>query len=361
MTPSTLRQQTKPTAAGSSFGNDRAPGSTQERGVAQARPAATAAARVSRASLVLGGLGLASAIFVITRLVESWRVSPRAASHQISIFGQKLSYPAANVDAVVIVLLAGLGLVVTARALAGAVRELQASRRLHRRLAEEQPQTLHGALLIADAKPTAFCAGLFRPRVYISTGAQERLDDAALQAVLAHERHHARRHDPLRLAAGRVLARALFFLPELGDLVERQQALAELSADESAVSDLPANRSALARAMLSFSDTPAEGGSGGIDPARVDYLLGDPPSWRFPALVCVAASSVLVLLVTVAVLAGHVASGSATLALPFLSHQPCVLVLAAIPAALGVVVANYRRRLWLPSARSAALHTDLVD
>jgi hypothetical protein len=310
---------------------------------------------------VLGGLGLASALFVIARLVESWRVSSRAASHQISIFGQKLSYPAANVDAVVIVLLAALGLIVTARALTGVVRELQASRRFHRRLSEEQPQALHGALLIADAQPRAFCAGLLRPRVYLSTGALALLDDAALHAVLAHERHHARRHDPLRLAAGRVLAQALFFLPELGDLVERQQALAELSADESAVNDLPANRSALARAMLSFSDTPADGGSTGIDPARVDYLLGDPPSWRFPALVCLATASVLVLLVTVAVLAGHVASGSATLALPFLSHQPCILVLAAIPAVLGVLVANYRRRLSFQVAPGAAPGPALLD
>ena len=140
-----------------------------------------------------------------------------------------------------------------------------------------------------------FCAGLLRPRVYVSTGAVALLDDAALSAVLAHERQHARRRDPLRLAAGRVLARALFFLPGLGDLVERQQALAELSADETAVNDLPANRSALARAMVSFSDTAPAGGSAGVDPARVDYLLGDPPSWRFPALLCLVATSVLVL------------------------------------------------------------------
>jgi len=59
-------------------------------------------------------------------------------------------------------------------------------------------------------------------------GAVAALDDGALSAVLAHERHHARRRDPLRLATGRVLARALFFLPELRDLVNRQQALAEL-------------------------------------------------------------------------------------------------------------------------------------
>ncbi len=96
--------------------------------------------------------------------------------------------------------------------------------------------------------------------------------------------------------------------------------------------------------MLSFSDTPASVGSNGIDPARVDYLLGDAPSWRFPALLCLAAASVIALLVTVAVLIGRLASGSATLALPFLSRQPCIVVLAAIPAVLGILAAAYRRR-----------------
>jgi beta-lactamase regulating signal transducer with metallopeptidase domain len=308
-------------------------------------PAAVAATRVSRASLVLGVLGLAAAILVVVRLFESWRVTSSVASHQISILGQKLSYPAANVDAIVIVLLAGLGAVVTARAVGGAVRELAASRRFHRHLAGSRLQLVDGAQLIADVQPRAFCAGLLRPRVYLSTGAVEMLDESALSALLAHECHHVRRHDPLRLAAGRVLARALFFLPALGGLVERQQALAELSADESAVNAAPANRSALARAMLSFSDAPASGGSIGIDPARVDYLLGEPPSWRFPALLCLAAASVIALLVAVGVLAGQVASGSATLAPPFLSSQPCIVVLAAIPVLLGILAAIYRRRI----------------
>ncbi|HEU0316635.1 MAG TPA: M56 family metallopeptidase [Solirubrobacteraceae bacterium] len=301
---------------------------------------------------MLGGLGLASAIFVVTRLFESWRVTADAASHQISIFGQSLSYPAANLDAIVIVLLAALGSIVTALAVWGALRELAASSRFHRRLATEHPQPLHGALVIADPQPRAFCAGLLRPRVYLSTGALAVLDDAALSAVLAHERHHASRHDPLRLAVGRVLARALFFLPEFGGLVERQQALAELSADESAVSAAPANRSGLARAMLSFSDTPASHGSIGIDPARVDYLLGEPPGWRFPTVLCLAGALVMILLVALAVLVGQVASGSATLAPPFLSDQPCVVVLAAIPATLAIPTAIHRRRARTRSAPS---------
>jgi bla regulator protein blaR1 len=331
----TLRRQDRSSAAPRSGGPD----------LGRDGRASTAAKRLSRVSLALGGLGLASALFVVMRLLESWRVTSGKTSHDISIFGQKLSYPLANFDAIVVLVLAALGLAVTARAVSAAVREVRASRRFHQIVAVRHPQPLAGALLLEDPRPRAFCAGLLRPRVYVSTGAVAILDDAALSAVLAHERHHVRRRDPLRLAVGRIFARALFFLPGLADLLERQQALAELSADESAVDARPANRSALARAMLNFSDAAASGEAGGIDPTRIDYLLGDPLPWRFPVLLCVAVASILALLVAVAVLAGQLARGSATLALPFLSHQPCIVILAAIPVVLCAVGASYRRRV----------------
>jgi hypothetical protein len=340
------------------------PGSAGGLSSGQSRPAATAAARISRASLGLGCLGLAAALLVVARLLEAWRVTPAAGAHRIMILGQRLSYPVANLDAIVVVVLAALGVVVTVRALTGAVREARASTRFHRILSAAQPDALPsapGAFVIADEQPRAFCAGLLRPQVYVSTGAVALLDDDALRAVLAHERHHVRRRDPLRLAAGRVLAHALFFLPGLRDLVTRQQALAELGADESAVNAAPANRSALARAMLSFADVPAKDASAGIDPARVDYLLGEPPSWRFPALLCLAAACVLALVVTVAVLVGQEASGAATLAPPFLSKQPCVVILAAMPVVLGVLAAAYRRSFRLRPAPSAAPHPGAIE
>jgi hypothetical protein len=161
---------------------------------------------------------------------------------------------------------------------------------------------------------------------------------------LTHERHHAQRYDPLRLATSRVFARAMFFLPALGALGRGQAALAEMSADESAINSEPGHRSALARAMLAFTDASDSGDSVGIDPARVDYLLGEAPSWRFPAMLCVAAIGLLALLVTVAVLAGRVAAGSATLEPPFLSAQPCVVFLAIIPAAVGLVAIRLLRK-----------------
>jgi hypothetical protein len=310
-----------------------------------AAPAAAAAARLGRAGLLLGALGLGACLFVVSRLVETWRVTPETASRRISILGEELSYPAANVAAVFVVALALLGLAVTAMTAAGAVRELAASRRLHRSLRGATSRCLGDVLVIEDERPRAFCAGLLRPRVYVSSGAVALLDELALGAVLLHERHHARRHDPLRLATGRVIARALFFAPGLKELLARQQALAELSADESALRAAAENRSALARAVLTFSERSAPDDPSSVDPERVEYLLGEPPSWRFPLLICLLTVSILGLLVAVGALAGQLASGSATLAPPFLSHQPCVVVLATIPALVGLVGLGLRRKL----------------
>jgi len=244
----------------------------------------------------------------------------------------------------VVLVLAMLALVAIGRAVRRAGHEAAAAVRLGWRVRRACRDRHDDALVIEDARPLAFCAGLLRPRIYLSTGALARLDERALSAVLDHERHHARRRDPLRLAAARVLGESLFFVPGLRELARRQQALAELSADESAVHAAPGNRSALARAMLSFADGAGASDRIGFEPARVDYLLGEPPNWRFPALLCAAAAAVIVLLLAVAFLAGRVAMGSATLAPPFLSRQPCVLALAMLSVAPVLLAAYGARR-----------------
>ncbi|MBV9196016.1 MAG: M56 family metallopeptidase [Solirubrobacterales bacterium] len=302
-----------------------------------AQQRAIGARRFSWAEGLLAILALVSFVAVFMRLFERWRVSPLAVSHRIAILGQRLSYPIGNLAAIVVVALALLGAIVVAIVIAGAMRELRASSRFCRDLAAGHPVAVKDGFVIDGERPRAFCAGLLRPHVYVTTGALAILDEEALEAVLAHERHHARRRDPLRLAAGRVLARALFFLPGLAELGRRRETLSEISADESAIDAAPANRSALARAMLSFIDSPAAGESVGVDPARVDHLLGEAPSWRFPAFTFLLAVFLLALLAALAVLAGQEAAGSASLALPFLSAQPCVVVLALLPAGLALV------------------------
>ena len=90
-------------------------------------------------------------------------------------------------------------------------------------------------------------------------------------------------------------------------------------------------------------EAPEAGGSSGVDPARVDYLLDELPSWRFPALMCGAALALLALVVTLAILVGREAVGSATLDPPFLSAQPCVVMLALIPCGVAFVSVRLRR------------------
>jgi hypothetical protein len=97
--------------------------------------------------------------------------------------------------------------------------------------------------------------------------------------------------------------------------------------------------------VLSFSDHSCPDDPSGVDPERIDLLLGETPRWRFPVVVCLLSLCVLGLLTAAGVMAGHLAAGSATLAPPFLSRQPCVVVLATIPALLGLVALGVRRRV----------------
>lgn len=140
-------------------------------------------------------------------------------------------------------------------------RLLRGSRRLH--------TTVGAVRVIADDRPRAFCHGLLRPRIYVSSATLTALRPAELAALLAHEQHHARRHDPLRLALARVLGGGLFFLPVLPRLLDRYADAAEIAADEAAIGG-GQDVAALAAALLTF-----EASGAGLHPDRVDRLLGE--------------------------------------------------------------------------------------
>ncbi len=301
--------------------------------------ATRAADRMGSSALALGALGFAACGIVIFRLATVWRVTPAAAGHRITVLGLGLSYPAADAGAFVVLGLALAGLAAALLAIAGVIREVIADLRVSHRL--QRSARAHGddVLVLARSVPDAFCAGWLRPRVYVTTGALAVLDAQALEAVLAHERGHVSRRDPLRRAVARVVSDALFFLPAIRTLTRQERVLAEVSADSAAAhSHGPA---ALARALLVFEE------HGGIDPARVDHLVGSGPRWRFPFLACVLTAGAVAATIGLAVLLSSAASGTATLAPPVLSAQPCVLVLAFIASlvlAVGAQGMRWRRR-----------------
>jgi Zn-dependent protease with chaperone function len=90
-----------------------------------------------------------------------------------------------------------------------------------------RPQPHLGYHLVESPNPMAWCAGVFRPRVYLTRGLLETLPPKQLRAVLAHEHAHAVRLDNLRrlvlcwatLAWPRPLRRRL--LSDFADCTER--------------------------------------------------------------------------------------------------------------------------------------------
>ena len=214
-----------------------------------------------------------------------------------------------------------------------ALRQLGASRRFMRGLRLCGPVPGRPALLFCDPRALAFCAGLLRPRVYVSTGALVALADDELEAVLAHEAHHARYRDPLRIFFARVLSDCLFFLPVLARLSHRYAALAELAADAAAVRHQRGDARPLAAALLAF-DERASSTVVAIAPERVDHLLGERTSWQLPVAL-LAWAIVAMLAISVVALRTAPASDHAMVSLPLVAAQLCMVLMAALPLAAG--------------------------
>jgi beta-lactamase regulating signal transducer with metallopeptidase domain len=298
--------------------------------------------RVYRLQLALGGAGLAACCLVLAAGASSVHVRPHAAN-RLDVAGLRLTYPAVNAAAMVLLALAALGGAVLLVTLRAAWRQVRAHRRMLRVLPVARPLTDHPAVLVVDSPvPLAFCAGWLRPRVYVSAGVLERLSDRELRAVLAHEQQHGAVRDPLRLAVSRVLCQALFFLPVLGSLHATYADAAELTADAAALEALDGAAAPLASAMLAVGATEA-GDVTGISAERVDALLGRPVARRLPRLLLIAALVTIAMLVALVWRASRSASVQATLNLPVASSQPCILVLALLPVAACLVAAVLRR------------------
>jgi hypothetical protein len=197
-------------------------------------------------------------------------------------------------------------------ALGRSLRSVSRGVAAHRRVLARMPvleRREHGGQTVAivpGARPLAFCAGLLHPRVYVSTGAIERLSEDELAAVVEHEAHHARRRDPLRI----LIARAIGEAYALTALPRREQALAELAADAAAARRRGA--APLAAALLAFD-------AATIAPERVDRLVGTPPNDEVPRALVAGAGLVVVALV-------------ALIALAVLLHPGFCLPLASAPA-----------------------------
>ncbi len=135
--------------------------------------------------------------------------------------------------------------------------------------------------VVSAGEAFAVTHGLARPRILLSTGLVDALDRAELTAVLAHERHHLRARDPMRLLAGRMLAGYGWFLPWLGWWTRRSALRHEVAADRAATAR--AGVAAVAGALLKLADAPAPAAVAAANPMgdlpeRIAHLEGRQPT-----------------------------------------------------------------------------------
>jgi Zn-dependent protease with chaperone function len=91
-------------------------------------------------------------------------------------------------------------------------------------------------LLFPSALSFACTAGLFLPRIFISTHLVDSLSDEEVKAVLRHEQSHLRRRDPLRGVLIGFFAHFFFFIPTATKLLQSLRRDSELIADDHALS-----------------------------------------------------------------------------------------------------------------------------
>lgn len=296
------------------------------------------------AFLLAGAGAAASAAPVGVAIASVHRAS--AASGRLQLIGIPFSYPRLNPAAWILLGLALVGASAIAVALRAALRQRTAYRRLLASLEVVGQLRDHPSVhVIADPRPQAFCAGYLRPRVYVSQAALDLLSDAQLDAVLAHEHHHRRVRDPLRLACGRILGQALFFVPALQALFGRYADVSELNADDAAVRARAGGRAALASALLAFDAMGT-----GISPERVDSLLGQGAGWQRPWWLLTASCVSLAGLTAVTWGASQAASARATFNFPFVSAQPCLaMLLLPLLASAAIIGRRAARRTCVPA------------
>jgi len=301
------------------------------------------AGRFYRVIAALGAIAAAVVVLAVAVAVRSLSLGAPTPDRLLQACREVVFSRQTGISALVLAL-TGIGLAVLGLAVRSAVRHCRAQRAVLSRLQVHRDTTYRGTALsvFAHESPEAFCAGVLRPRVYVSTGALQTVEDRELAAVVEHEAHHCRRRDPLRILIVEVLSDCLFFLPVMRHLRERYRTLAEVAADEAAMT-VGADRRSLAAALLAFAERPA--GVVGIAPERIDHLLGERPSGELPFSLLMGALVTLAALTAIAMIVAHAAAPGA-LSIAVLSAQACMIGMVVLPVALGMCLVAITQRRW---------------
>ncbi|QYR19548.1 M56 family metallopeptidase [Paenibacillus sp. sptzw28] len=91
-------------------------------------------------------------------------------------------------------------------------------------------------MIITHPMPIAVTMGLLRPRVVISTGLLNLMEEDEIEAVIEHEKYHLRHRDPLQMFLLSMLSVSMWYIPIFKWLSVKYNLIIEVMADKHAIS-----------------------------------------------------------------------------------------------------------------------------
>jgi beta-lactamase regulating signal transducer with metallopeptidase domain len=105
--------------------------------------------------------------------------------------------------------------------------------------------------LVPMQEPQAFVFGFIKPKIYLSTGLLKKFDKNSLKTVIAHEKAHVARRDPLRRLLA--LIALVFHLPPAASEINQQLALIQELIADNAAAEKSGSRLNLAQLLVDFA------------------------------------------------------------------------------------------------------------
>jgi Zn-dependent protease with chaperone function len=171
-----------------------------------------------------------------------------------------------------------------------------------RRLRRSATGEFSGARVLPVGEPQAFIVGVFAPVLYVTRGLLAPENRMHADSVLAHERAHLHRGDPLRRVV--VMLSLIFHVPGVARWIERRLACAQEMAADLEAADAVGSRARVASALVHLARSHSQRGRlvfgfGGSDvELRVRALMDSAPRSAGPgprflaALACVLLLSI---------------------------------------------------------------------
>lgn len=90
-------------------------------------------------------------------------------------------------------------------------------------------------MIVSHPVPLAITMGLMHPKIVLSTGLMNLLNEDELEAVIAHEMAHVKSRDPLTIFIMTLCSSTIWYIPILKWLNQQYRIMKELAADEYAI------------------------------------------------------------------------------------------------------------------------------